>query len=78
MQLWEAKAVRVELDATQWSQLRSSAFELCLESNWKRNTVKSLDRFGQLSGGAKANSTASTTVLPGSPFPNRILETLKA
>jgi hypothetical protein len=33
MQLWEAKAVRVELDATQWSQLRNSGFELCLESN---------------------------------------------
>jgi hypothetical protein len=33
MQLWEAKSVRVELDATQWSQLRNSGFELCLESN---------------------------------------------
>jgi hypothetical protein len=49
-------------------------FELCRESNVeKKYRQESPNRFGQLSGGAKANSNVSTIVLPGGPFPNRML-----
>ena len=74
MQPSETKAVHVQVDDSQWPQLRDSGLSCVVRATWKRNTVKSPNRFGQLSGRAKANSNASTFVLPGGPFPNRMLQ----
>jgi hypothetical protein len=40
MQLSEAKAVHIELDDTQWPQLRNSGLSCVVRATWKRNTVK--------------------------------------